>query len=326
MYSIDGEPYLPERTLDHLDGYRGSRPVRVGNGAYDQMQLDVHGEVLDWALLRVALGWRLLKDEANYLRASADHVRRVWRRPEQGLWETRTGAQDFVHGKAMAWAALDRAIRLFGGEPGWEAARAEIVAAIQRDGVAGDPPHLVQAFGGNEVDAALLQLPMLGMPLDDALLAETVRRVERDLGSCDLVHRYKGEDGLAGGEGAFLITSFWLVDAMLALGRGEDARRLFARLLDRANDVGLYAEEADLRTGAFLGNFPQAFTHLALISSATLLHLHGMGGAAAMRGTHADRARRLVGATEGLRALLYALWRNRGIRLRSSKRSVLALG
>jgi len=325
MYSIDGEPYLPERTLDHLDGYRGSRPVRVGNGAYDQMQLDVHGEVLDWALLRVALGWRLHKDEVNYLRASAGHVSRVWRRPDQGLWEARSGARDFVHGKAMAWAALDRAIRLFGTEPAWEAARSEILAAIRQKGTAGDPPYLTQAFGGTEVDAALLQVPMLGMPLDEALLAETVRRVERELGDGDLVHRYKGEDGLGGGEGAFLITSFWLVDALLAVGRGEEASALFERLLARANDLGLYAEEVDPRTGGFLGNFPQAFTHLALISSATLLHLHGMGGAAAMRGTHADRARRLVGATEGVRALLYALWRNRGIRLRSSKRSVLAL-
>jgi GH15 family glucan-1,4-alpha-glucosidase len=326
MYSIDGEPYLPERTLDHLDGYAGSRPVRVGNGAYNQMQLDVHGEVLDWALLRVALGYRLLKDETGYLRASADHVGRVWRKPEQGLWETRGGGRDFVHGKAMAWAALDRAIRLFGTKPMWEAARADILAAIRQDGVAGEPPYLVQAFGSGEADAALLQVPMLGMPLDDALLAETVRHVERELGDGDLVYRYKGEDGVSGGEGAFFITSFWLVDALLVVGRGEEARRLFERLLARANDVGLYAEEADVRTGGFLGNFPQAFTHLALISSATLLHLHDMGGAAALRGTHADRARRLVGSTEGLKALLYALRRNRGIRLRSSMRSVLSFG
>lgn len=324
MYSIDGEPYLPERRLDHLDGYAGSRPVRVGNGAYNQMQLDVHGEVLDWALLRVALGYRLLKDETGYLRASADHVGRVWRKPEQGLWETRGGGRDFVHGKAMAWAALDRAIRLFGTEPTWEAARTDILGAIRKDGVAGQPPYLVQAFGSGEADAALLQVPMLGMPLDDALLAETVRHVERELGDGDLVYRYKGEDGVSGGEGAFFITSFWLVDALLAVGRGEEARRLFERLLTRANDVGLYAEEADVRTGVFLGNFPQAFTHLALISSATLLHLHEMGGAEALRGTHADRARRLVGSTEGLKALLYALRRNRGVRLRSSRRSVLS--
>jgi len=305
MYGLSGERDLTEKILDHLDGYAGSRPVRVDNDAYNQMQLDVHGEVLDWALLRVALGLRLRKDEASYLRASANHVGRVWRKPEQGLWETRGGSRDFVHGKAMAWAALDRAIRLFGADPAWEAARADILAAIRQSGVAGEPPYLVQAFGTGEVDAALLQVPMLGMPLDEALLAETVRRIERDLGDGDLVYRYKGEDGLAGGEGAFPITSFWLVDALLAVGRGDEAHRLFERLLARANDVGLYAEEADVRTGGFLGNFPQAFTHLALISSATLLHLHGMGGPRALRGTHADRARRLVCATEGLRALLY---------------------
>ncbi len=326
MYNVDGEPYLPERTLDHLDGYASSRPVRIGNGAYDQMQLDVHGEVLDWACLRVALGWRLSRDEVSYLRASASHVCRVWRRPEQGLWETRSGGRDFVHGKAMAWTALDRAIELFGTEPQWEAARAEILAAIRQEGTHGEPPSLARTFGGAEVDAALLQVPMLGMPLDDALVAETVRRVERELGDGDLVHRYKGDDGLSGGEGAFLITSFWLVDALLLVGRVDEAHRLFERLLARANDVGLYAEEVSPRSGKFLGNFPQAFTHLALISSATLLHLHRMGGAAALRGTHADRARRLVGATEGVKALLYALVRNRGIRLRSSKRSVLSLG
>jgi len=323
MYSIEGEPFLPEKLLDHLAGYAGSRPVRVGNGAFDQMQLDVHGEVLDWALLRRTLGGRIGRDEAGALRAAADHVCRIWRQPDQGLWETRGGARDYTHGKAMAWVALDRARRLFGERDHWRREQDAILAAIMNEAVTGDPPYLAQAFGGHETDAALLQIPLLGLPIPREILRETVRRVEEELRDGDLVYRYRYEDGLSGGEGAFLITSFWLVDAMLMLDRVEEARALFERLCARANDVGLYAEEVDVRSGAFLGNFPQAFTHLALISSATLLHLHQIAGAKGLEGTHADRARRLVGAAEGRKALFYALWRNRSVRLFSSRKSVL---
>ena len=325
MYSIDGEPILPEQILDQLAGYAGSKPVRTGNGAFDQLQLDVHGEMLDWALLRHTLGGRLGRDEAHALRASADHVCRIWREPDQGIWESRDGAQDFTHGKAMAWVALDRARKLFGDEPAWVREQDAILEAILTKGVAGDPPYLAQAFGREETDAALLQIPMLGLPIPHAILDATVRRIERELQDGDLVYRYRGDDGLKGGEGAFLITSFWLVDALLVMDRPADARALFERLLHNANDVGLYAEEIDPVTGAHLGNFPQAFTHLALISSATLLHLHDMAGAHGVRGTHADRAKRLVGAAEGKKALFYALWRNRGVRLFASKRSVLDL-
>ena len=325
MYGIEGSPFLPERELDQLDGYRGSRPVRVGNGAYNQMQLDVHGEILDLALMRTALGWHLSRDETSFLRATATHVTRIWRRPDQGLWEARTAGGGFVHSKAMAWVALDRAIRLFGENPDWARCRGEILEAIRHEGVAGTPSHLAQSFGKSEVDAALLQILQLGLPLDGELLAETVRAVESGLRTGDFVHRYKGDDGLAGTEGAFLITSFWLVDALLLSDRAAEAVALFERLLERANDVGLYAEEIDVESGSFLGNFPQAFTHLALISSATLIQLYERGGARMLRGTQADRARRLVGATEGTKALLLALWRNRSVKLRSSRRSVMNL-
>jgi GH15 family glucan-1,4-alpha-glucosidase len=325
MYSIDGEPFLPERSLDHLTGYGESRPVRVGNGAAEQYQLDVFGEVLDWAELRVALGGGLSRDKRGLLAGIADHVCRNWHRPDQGLWEVRSHPRDYVHGKAMAWVALDRAARLLGERPEWRRERERIVAAILEQGCRGDPPYLTQAFGTGETDAALLQLPLFGLPIDENVIAATVRRVEKELRSGPFVHRYRGEDGLGGSEGAFLITSFWLVDALLMVGRAEEARSLFEELLGHANDVGLYSEEIDPRTGDFLGNFPQAFTHLALISSATLLHLYDIKGAKALHGTHAERARRLVGATEGARALGYALLRNRSIRLRSSKKSVLAL-
>jgi GH15 family glucan-1,4-alpha-glucosidase len=326
MYSIEGEPFLPEATLDQLDGYAGSRPVRIGNGAFDQIQIDVHGEVLDWALLRCALGGRLTRDEKSALHASADHVCRTWRNPGQGLWESRAEPRHYVHGNVMAWVALDRARHLLGENPIWRREQDAILAAILNEGVAGDPPYLAQAFGLKEVDAALLQVPLYRLPISRDLLRQTIDRIERDLKDGDFVHRYRTDDGVRGGEGAFLISSFWLVDALLVMDHAAEARELFERLLGHANDVGLYAEEIDPQSGAHLGNFPQALTHLALISSATLLHLYNIAGAKGVNGTHADRARRLVGAAEGKKALLYALWRNRGVRLFGSSRSVLDLG
>jgi GH15 family glucan-1,4-alpha-glucosidase len=325
MYGIDGEPFLREHCHDHLSGYHDSRPVRVGNEAAEQRQLDVFGELLDWAELRAALGSRLSADEKALLRGVADHVCKAWHVPDQGIWEMRCAPRHFTQGKAMAYVTLDRAIRLFGDKPLWRDTRDEILREMLEKGCAGEPPYLAQSYGSEATDAALLQIPLLGLPLDGALLERTVRAVERDLRSGDLVHRYRGADGLDGDEGAFFVTSFWLVEALLTAGRADEARALFERLVSRANDVGLYAEEADPRTGAFLGNFPQAFTHLALISSAALLHLHDRRGRKALKGTNADRARRIAGATDGLKALIHALLRNRSVRLRSSKASVLSL-
>jgi len=325
MYGLDGESFLPESTLDQLSGYRGSRPVRTGNEAADQRQLDVFGELLDWAELRVALGARLSADERGLLQGIADHVCATWRVPDQGLWEIRCAPRHFTQGKAMAWVALDRALRLLGEKPLWRESRDAILQAILDEGCAGQPPYLAQSFGSSEVDAALLQVPLLGLPLDRGLIERTIRQIEKDLRADDLVHRYTTEDGLGGSEGAFFITSFWMVEALLAVGRAAEARELFERLLRRANDVGLYAEEIDPKSGAFLGNFPQAFTHLALISSASLLHLHEVEGEKGLAGTNTDRAKRLVGATEGFKALLFALTRNRSVRLFSSRKSVMAL-
>ncbi|MBM9596030.1 glycoside hydrolase family 15 protein [Roseitranquillus sediminis] len=325
MYGIDGEPYLREHCHDHLSGYRDSRPVRVGNGAAEQRQLDVFGELLDWAELRAALGSRLSADEKALLRGVADHVCETWQVPDHGIWEMRCEPRHFTQGKAMAWVTLDRAIRLFGEKPLWRDTRDKILREVLEKGVAGDPAHLVQSYGADTTDASLLQVPLLGLPLDPDLVARTVEEVERELRTRDLVHRYRGDDGLEGGEGAFFITSFWLVEALLTVGRADEARELFERLLSRANDVGLYAEEVDVRTGAFLGNIPQAFTHLSLISSASLLELHARKGPEALQGTNADRAKRIAGATEGASALVFALIRNQSVRLRSSRKSVLSL-
>lgn len=202
----------------------------------------------------------------------------------------------YVHGKVMSWVALDRAAALFGRAQ----RRIDLREAIRRDilahGLHPEGRYFVQAYGERQFDAALLLLPMLNFPADRAALERTVNAVQRQLGRGDFVKRYEGGDGFEGDEGAFLICSFWLVDALLWLGREQEARALYERLLGCANDVGLYAEEVDPQTGAFLGNFPQAFTHLALIGSAINFQLFERGGRDLLIGSYADRARYCVEA------------------------------
>lgn len=324
MYGIGGEAELAERTLDHLEGYRGSRPVRVGNGAYRQRQIDVLGEVLDWALLFRTLGGRLGGDTRRLLEALADTVATQWREPDQGLWETRAPARHHVHGKIMAWVALDRAIRLLGRKPDWVRERDRVAADIRRRGVAGPDGPLRRAYGQDGMDAALLLAPMLDLPLSRQTLRATLAAVEHELRRGDFVYRYTADDGLPGEEGAFLLCSFWLVDALLHDGRPDEARALFDRLCDRANDVGLYSEEIDPESGAFLGNMPQAFTHVGLINAAVNLRLYEKEGGGAIAGSAADRAARGIGAVLGWRALwsAYKVTRRVG-RLWPSRRSII---
>jgi GH15 family glucan-1,4-alpha-glucosidase len=303
LYGITGETELAERTLDHLDGYAGSRPVRVGNGAYRQRQVDIYGEIADWALAYHALGEPVDATLEAMVRGVADHVALHWQEPDQGIWEMRGEPRHHVHGKAMAWVALDRALRLLGRNPQWEKARTAVLEAIVSQGTDAKGGHFVQAFDYQDLDAALLLLPFLDLPVDRGALARTVKAVEARLRAGDYVHRYLTPDGLPGGEGAFLICSFWLVDALLAVGRAKEARELFERLLTKANDVGLYAEEVNPKNGDFLGNHPQAYTHLALITSAVHLELYERGGAAALAGTHADRATRAAALTGVGRAM-----------------------
>jgi GH15 family glucan-1,4-alpha-glucosidase len=324
MYGIGGEPDLAEQTLDHLDGYMQSRPVRTGNGAYTQRQIDVYGEVLDWAHLFQTLGGRFDRGAKKMLSTLADHVAAHWQDADQGLWEMRGPARHHVHGKMMSWVALDRAIRVLGPRPLWEEQRQRILDDIRTRGVSASGGHLLQAYDHEGTDAALLLAPVVAFPIDRAALEATVAAVERELRHGDFVYRYKCEDGLEGSEGAFLICSFWLADALLHLGRHGEAKALFERLLEHANGVGLYAEEIDPETGSFLGNFPQAFTHLALIGAAVHLDLYERYGPSALVGNHADRARFGVGATLGWRALWAAFKATRRVgRILPSRRSVL---
>jgi GH15 family glucan-1,4-alpha-glucosidase len=283
MYGIAGERRLPELELPWLPGYEGSRPVRVGNGAAGQHQLDIFGEVAD-ALYQAARrgmpasvqGWRVRS-------ALVEHLAGIWQRPDEGIWEVRGGARHFVHSKVMAWVACDRNIRTIeqfgvnGPLDRWRALRDEIHADVCRHGYDPALGSFVQSYGSKELDASLLQLPLFGfLPANDPRIVGTVQAIERDLVADGLVLRYRtesGADGLPGGEGAFLACSFWLADNLLLQGRRAEATALFERLLGLCNDVGLLAEEYDPRAGRMLGNFPQAFSHVGLVNTA--FHLGG---------------------------------------------------
>lgn len=323
MYGIDGETDLGEHEVD-LAGYRDSRPVRVGNAAYQQLQLDSYGELLDLALLYVALGGRIDEPTRQALIDVADRATALWREPDNGIWEARDQRRNFVHSKIMCWVAADRAIRLFGCTERWERARREIHEAVLRDGIDPATGALIQAFGRNVADASLLTTPWLGFPVDEETVRRTVRLVMAELRERDYLRRYVADDGLEGKEGAFLMASFWLADALLHIGEPEAAAGLFDALVGKANDVGLFSEEIDPDSEAFLGNMPQGLVHLALIHTALRLELHRRRGRTGIAGTNADRARRHIEPALGPRSLWTAV--KRSIRLRriaSSPRSVM---
>ena len=272
MYGIGGERSLPELELDHLAGHRSSVPVRIGNGAVKQRQLDAYGQLLEAAYLYGKAGGALTPQNWNFIVGLADIVCADWRQPDQGIWEIRDEPRHFTHSKLNCWAALDRAVkiaharRLPGPTERWAKERDEIrdylVLDAERRG------WFSQAVGTDAVDASALLVPAMGLvPTNHPLSLATIDAVRRELEHDGLVHRYLAPDGIEGGEGAFLLCSFWLLDCLTHAGRLDDARTLLDRLLGRANDVGLYAEEADTATGDALGNFPQAFTHMALITS-----------------------------------------------------------
>lgn len=275
FYRLDGGIAAPERTLP-LDGYRGSRPVRIGNGAAGQLQLDAYGELLDAAFVYVTAGYRLDRDTARALAALADFVCAHWREPDAGIWEVRAGPRHHTQSKAMCWVALDRARRLadmgqlsprHGGR--WSTEAAAIRRFIDERCWSPGKGSYVWYAGGEDLDASLLLMPIVRFAAPDSpRLRGTVEAIRRELGAGPLLYRYTGDDGLAGGEGAFVCCAFWMVEALAIAGRRAEAADLMGDLLGLANDVGLYAEEIEPRTHEFLGNFPQALVHLALISAA----------------------------------------------------------
>jgi GH15 family glucan-1,4-alpha-glucosidase len=280
MYGPAGERRLTELELGWLPGYEGSRPVRTGNAASAQVQLDVYGEVMD-ALHQARLAG-MAPDPAAWAlqRVLAEHVQEHWTEPDEGIWEVRSGRRQFTHSKVMAWVAIDRAVQaverfgLDGPVERWRKLRSQMHAEICQRAV--DPARgcFVRAYGSAELDAGLLLLPLVGfLPPGDERVVRTLQAVQDELCEDGFVRRYRADDegatdGLPGGEGAFLACSFWLVDNLAMAGRREEAERLFERLLDLRNDVGLLAEEYDPSRRRLVGNFPQAFSHVGLINSA----------------------------------------------------------
>jgi GH15 family glucan-1,4-alpha-glucosidase len=281
MYGLAGERRLTEWEVDWLPGYAGSRPVRIGNAAHAQLQLDVYGEIMD--ALHQARRGAIPENTAAWAlqRALLEHLEGIWQDPDEGIWEVRGARQHFTYSKVMAWVAFDRAVKsveefgLNGPVQHWRTLRQRIHDDVCARGYDAECGHFVQAYGSKLLDASLLLLPAVGfLPASDPRVSRTVEAVERKLLRDGFVLRYDSaatNDGLPPGEGAFLACSFWLADAYVMLGRMDDARQLFDRLLRLRNDVGLLAEEYDPRAGRQVGNMPQAFSHLALINTANNL-------------------------------------------------------
>ncbi|HEY7298588.1 MAG TPA: glycoside hydrolase family 15 protein [Xanthobacteraceae bacterium] len=283
MYGIAGERRLTEWEVSWLPGYEGSRPVRIGNAAHGQLQLDVFGEVMDalhharcQGLAASESGWDVQRE---FLR----RLEEIWRQPDEGIWEVRGDRQHFTYSKVMAWVAFERSSRsankfgLDGPVERWRKIAAEIHAEVCAHGFDSQLGSFVQAYGSKQLDASLLLLPCVGfLPCSDPRIAGTVKAIEQRLLVDGFVMRYDTDrvhDGLPAGEGAFLACSFWLVDVYVLQGRFDEARQLFDRLQALGNDVGLFSEEYDFHAGRMIGNFPQAFTHVALVNSAFNLML-----------------------------------------------------
>jgi GH15 family glucan-1,4-alpha-glucosidase len=279
LYGPSGERRLDEWEIDWLAGYEGSKPVRVGNAAALQLQLDIYGELADAMTVARNGGLPPLPRTDKMRRVILKHLEEIWQEPDESIWEIRGEAKHFTYSKVMAWVAFDRAWRAGRDEKPllahWKKIADRIHAEVCREAVDPKRKCFVQSYGSLELDASLLLLAIVGfLPARDPRIRNTVREIERNLLFDGLVLRYRteaGVDGLPKGEGAFLACSFWLVDNYLLLGRRADAERLFAKLLELCNDVGLLAEEYDPRSRRMLGNFPQAFSHVALVNSAIAL-------------------------------------------------------
>jgi GH15 family glucan-1,4-alpha-glucosidase len=277
MYRVDGSSDLEEEVLDHLEGYRGSRPVRIGNGAADQLQLDIYGEAMDSIYLADTHGLQVGHEGWTRLADMIDWLCENWNQPEEGVWETRGGRQQFTYGRLMSWVALDRAVRLARGRgrpadlARWIIERDRIYKEIMERGWNPKREAFIQNYANDVLDASLLLMPLVGFVApSDPMWLSTLRAMDQELVSDSLVYRYDpsaSPDGLRGTEGTFSICTFWYVDALARSGRLEDARQTFEKMSTYANHLGLYSEEIGL-TGEQLGNFPQAFSHLALINAA----------------------------------------------------------
>lgn len=278
LYGMAGERRFPEYEVPHLSGYMGSKPVRIGNAAAGQLQLDVYGEVLDSLYQSRRAGLVSSTDIWDMEVALAKRLETLWREPDEGIWEVRGGRRDFTWSKIMSWVAFDRVVRTieeFGAQGPLEEfrrVRQEVREEIESRGFDPELNSFVQSFGSKHLDATLLLIPMVGfLKPDDPRVIGTVAQVEKRLLADGFVRRYETDtnvDGMGDKEGVFLACSFWLADAYVLQGRLDEARELFGRLVNLRNDVGLLSEEYDTERKRFAGNFPQAFSHVALVNTA----------------------------------------------------------
>jgi len=277
MMGIGGEREIPETTLDHLEGYRRSSPVRVGNAASKQLQLDVYGILADYIYFLHTLGWTTSQVYENLVRYSADQAMKEWQSPDSGIWEIRQ-PKTFVESTMWCYVALDRAIKM-ARELGydedwqkWEPVRKRIKSHILSEGWSEKKKAFAMVFGGEDLDAANLLMPLVGfLPARDPKMSATIQRIREELSEDDLIYRYRVEDGQLGKEGTFTVCSFWMVDCLTRLGKLREAEELLNQLTKRSNHLGLYSEEIDPKTGEALGNFPQAYTHMGLITASVHL-------------------------------------------------------
>ncbi|MGW1895409.1 glycoside hydrolase family 15 protein [Streptomyces sp. NPDC002004] len=317
MYGISGERRLPESELNWLPGYEDSRPVRIGNGAATQLQLDVYGEVIETLHRARAAGLGIAETATDLQLLLIEWVEQHWRKPDEGIWEIRGPQKHFVHSKVMVWVAVDRTVQLIeageiaGPLERWRTLRDDIHRDVCEKGYDPERNTFTQSYGSRELDAALLLIPQVGfLPPDDARVIGTVEAIQRELSTDDgFVLRYPtagaepGLDGLSGDEGAFLACSFWMVDALAMIGRVDEASTLFERLLSLRNDLGLLSEEWDPRLKRQVGNFPQAFTSVALIDSAiTLESAAHRGEGRVPAGSVHDTAGRIAALSRGNRS------------------------
>ena len=279
LFDLSGHAHATEHTLDHLDGYRGSKPVRIGNAAVNQLQLDVYGEVLDSAYVFARFGGSVIGQTLwEELSSIVELAISRWEEPDSSIWEVRSERRQYVYSKLMCWVAVDRGIRIADrfdlpyDRSAWRSARLRIHRAITSRGYSAHRNSFTQEFDSDALDASILRISQVRFLADkDPRIHSTVRAIAQHLGEGVLVNRYRmdeSEDGLHGDEGAFFLSSFWLVDALAHCGELEEAERRFERLLHFSSPLGLFSEEVDVRSGQLLGNFPQAFTHLALVGAA----------------------------------------------------------
>jgi GH15 family glucan-1,4-alpha-glucosidase len=290
-----------ESVLPHLSGYGRSGPVRIGNGARDQIQLDSAGALVDAAHLYEHFGGTLTVRAWRILQGVIDSLQGAWRQPDHGIWEPRTGMRHNVHSKLMIWLALDRGAgiaRAFGSAgryEAWTACAGQIHEEVLKRGLSRDGRHFVSVYDGEAADSTLLLLAAHGfLPGEDPRIAHTVDFVRQELGSGPFLYRYREEDGVGGEEGAFVLCGFWLAEVLALIGRVDEALEIFSAHVDATNHLGLLAEEVDPSSGALLGNFPQAFSHLGLVNAALRIDR-----ALRLRDEGSHRAPHLIGAVGG---------------------------